>query len=90
MVCCVDGLDCGEGDKWGRVGCGGIEGPCIRRDEDCRGGEIVCVIWRCCGGGYFACCNVLDILDVFVGCDGIGGRSRGGIGVCESGGLVLS
>ena len=51
VVCCVDGLDCGGGGQWGGVGCGGIEGTCIRRDEDWRGDEIVCVIWRCCGGG---------------------------------------
>ena len=39
---------------------------------------------------YFACCNVLDVLDVFVECYGIEGSSRGGIGVCVSGGLILS
>ena len=37
----------------------------------------------------FACCNVLGVLDVFVECDGIEGPSRGGIGVCVSGGLIL-
>ena len=51
MVCCVDGLDCGGGGQWGRVGCGRIEGPCIRRDEDCRGNKIVCVLWKCFGDG---------------------------------------
>ena len=38
----------------------------------------------------FACCNVLDVLDVFVECDGIGGNSRAGIGICVSGVLILS
>ena len=42
------------------------------------------------GGMYFACCNVLVVLGVFVGCGGIVGSSRGGIGVCVSGGLLLS
>ena len=37
----------------------------------------------------FACCNVLNVLDVFVGCNGIVGSSRGEIGVCVSGGLLL-
>ena len=37
----------------------------------------------------FAFCNVLGVLDVFVECAGVGGASRGGVGVCVSGGMIL-
>ena len=37
----------------------------------------------------FACCNILGVLDVFVECDGVVGNSRGGMGVCVLGGLIL-
>ena len=39
---------------------------------------------------YFACCNVLNVLGVFVGCDGIEGSSSGEKGVSVSGKLILS
>ena len=35
---------------------------------------------------YFACCNVLVVLDVFVGCVGVESSSRRGILICVSGG----
>ena len=38
---------------------------------------------------YFACCNVLVVLDVFVGCDGVESSSRRGILICVSGGFVI-